>query len=211
MATALAVPSAAADYGRYLLGLPTLAVVVAVAVVGGVALGALRAWGEFEIVVGRFTLQGLRLAALLATALAVPILLVDVVLRYPEAINVPMPRALLFYPTIGFVAEVVFHLAPLAVLLLATKPLWARLGKGRVILAALVVAALVEPVFQVLFPGGELALIDAYTAVHVFAISALQLYVFRRYDFVSMYVFRLVYYAYWHIAWGSLRLELLFG
>jgi hypothetical protein len=38
----------------------------------------------------------------------------------------------------------------------------------------------------------------------------LQLYVFRRFDFASMYAFRLVYYAYWHILWGVIRLKVLF-
>jgi hypothetical protein len=33
---------------------------------------------------------------------------------------------------------------------------------------------------------------------------------FRRYDFASMYSFRLVYYAYWHVAWGVIRLKVLF-
>jgi hypothetical protein len=34
--------------------------------------------------------------------------------------------------------------------------------------------------------------------------------VFRRYDFVTMYSFRLFYYAYWHIAWGVIRLRVFF-
>jgi hypothetical protein len=52
--------------------------------------------------------------------------------------------------------------------------------------------------------------VAAYTWIHVFVIAFLQLYVFRRFDFVSMYSFRLFYYAYWHILWGVIRLEVLF-
>ena len=63
---------------------------------------------------------------------------------------------------------------------------------------------------QVLFDSEPFSWADVYTWVHVFAIALLQLYVFRRFDFTSMYVFRLIYYAYWHIIWGVLRLELLF-
>jgi hypothetical protein len=68
----------------------------------------------------------------------------------------------------------------------------------------------VEPTFQVLF--GERAFTGGavYTWVHVFAIASLQLFVFRRFDFVSMYSFRLFYYVYWHIVWGVIRLEALF-
>ena len=44
----------------------------------------------------------------------------------------------------------------------------------------------------------------------VFVIAVLQLYVFRRFDFASMYSFRLVYYAWWHILWGTIRLSVLF-
>ncbi len=51
---------------------------------------------------------------------------------------------------------------------------------------------------------------SAYTWLHVFAIALLQLLVFRRYDFVSMLGTRLCYYAYWHLLWGVVRLEVLF-
>ena len=37
-----------------------------------------------------------------------------------------------------------------------------------------------------------------------------QLLIFKKYDFNSMYAFRLVYYLFWHIGWGHLRLRLLF-
>ena len=76
----------------------------------------------------------------------------------------------------------------------------------------LLVAALVEPVFQVVagFSDPVLRWATAYVGLHVFLISAAQLAIFKRYDFVSMYAFRLVYYLFWHIVWGYLRLEWLF-
>jgi hypothetical protein len=46
--------------------------------------------------------------------------------------------------------------------------------------------------------------------VHIYVFNALQLYVFKRYDFLSMYAFRLVYYLHWHVVWGYMRLQLLF-
>jgi hypothetical protein len=46
--------------------------------------------------------------------------------------------------------------------------------------------------------------------VHVLVFNLLSLWFFRRYDFLSVYVFRVSYYGFWHILWGQLRLELLF-
>jgi len=49
-----------------------------------------------------------------------------------------------------------------------------------------------------------------YDGLYVFAINAAQLEIFRRYDFMSMYCVRFVYYMIWHVAWGHARLNLLF-
>jgi hypothetical protein len=46
--------------------------------------------------------------------------------------------------------------------------------------------------------------------VFVFVFTPVELYVFRRYDFMSMYAFRLVFYMWWHVTWGYLRLRWLF-
>ena len=51
---------------------------------------------------------------------------------------------------------------------------------------------------------------SAYVGVFVFVFTVVELYVFRRYDFMSMYAFRLVFYMWWHITWGYLRLRWLF-
>ena len=74
----------------------------------------------------------------------------------------------------------------------------------------ILLVAVLEPTFQTLFEGKVFTWRAAYTWIHVFAMAFLQLYVFRRFDFVSMYSFRLIYYAYWHILWGVVRLKVLF-
>jgi hypothetical protein len=51
----------------------------------------------------------------------------------------------------------------------------------------------------------------AYVFLNVWVINMVQLALFKRYDFVSMYAFRLMYYLLWHIAWGHARLGLLFS
>ena len=140
--------------------------------------------------------------------LAVLIVIADFVIRYPQDINVPFPQALLFCPAVGFMAEIMFHVLPLALLLLASTPLVGRLGGERVVWLGILLVAVLEPTFQALFEGFTWR--AAYTWIHVGAIALLQLYAFRRFDFVSMVAFRLIYYAYWHILWGVIRLEVLF-
>ena len=208
--TALQIPSSRADFDRYFGGLSPIVVVAAAGAVGVGALAALGWMAGFQIFSGRTTLRGIAVSAGLATLLAVAIVIADLLIRYPENTNVPVPRALLFYPTVGFVAEVVFHLLPLMLLLLALSALQRRLRADRVVWIAIVITAVAEPTFQILFKGECLTWASAYTWIHVFAIAFLQLQVFRRYDFATMYMFRLIYYVYWHIIWGVIRLKVLF-
>lgn len=50
-------------------------------------------------------------------------------------------------------------------------------------------------------------LVNGIAGLHVFLINLSQLMIFKRYD---LYSFRLVYYIFWHIVWGYMRLKLLF-
>jgi hypothetical protein len=117
---------------------------------------------------------------------------------------------LAFYPAVGYVAELLFHVLPLALTLVVLQPFRKRLGTDRLVWLAIGFVAVLEPTFQVLFGGDLLSPLAVYTWAHVFAISLLQLAIFRRYDFVSMVTVRLVYYCYWHILWGVVRLDVLF-
>ena len=196
-------------FDLYYASLPPLAVAVAAAALGGVALWVLSRYG-FAIIDGRASVRGIRLSALFATVMAAAIVVADVLLRYPRDLNVPLPQALLFYPAIGLTAEVVFHLLPLALLVPLLSVMAKRVGRQRVVWVAIALVAVAEPTFQVLVGGSGSAWADVYTWLHVFVIAALQLYVFRRFDFASMYAFRLIYYLYWHMAWGAIRIPLLF-
>lgn len=196
-------------FAKYFGSANPLVVVIAAIGLGGIALRVLQSQGWFEVLSAR-TLRGVAVSTGLATLLAVAIIIADVVLRYPEDINVPLPGALLFYPAVGYVAEMVFHVIPLTVLLLILAPVGKRIGVERLIGLCLLLTATLEPTFQLLFEENPLSWIGAYTWVHVYAIAFLQLHVFRRYGFVAMYLFRLIYYAYWHIAWGAIRLDVLF-
>lgn len=138
------------------------------------------------------------------------IILIDTRIRFAADTNIPWPQSVLFYPAIGLLAEFVFHLLPLTVMFLVFKKFF---GNTSAIWAILALVALVEPVYQAYFmaASGDFApWAVVVVGVHIFLISLVQLTLFRRYDFVSMYAFRLVYYLIWHIAWGHLRLALFF-
>ena len=206
----LLIPGAELYFERYFLGVNPLIVVMAAGIVGAVCLQWLRSHFGFEILRRGATLRGIVWSAILATAMAIAIVIADLFIRYPENTNVPVPQALAFYPAVGFVAEIVFHVLPLTLILLVLWPLRRRIRKDHLVWFSIIFVAASEPTFQVLFSGETLKWADMYTWLHVFAFALLQLYVFRRFDFTSMYVFRLIYYAYWHVIWGVLRLEVLF-
>ncbi len=147
-----------------------------------------------------------------ASILALLTIAMDVLLRFPQDINVAWPQALLFYPAIGFIAEVIFHLVPLALLALVISRVPGLSGTRMALGLCIALTALVEPVFQVaasLTVGAPSAL-DLYVLVALFIFGVLQLIALRRFGFAAMYVLRLVYYSWWHLAWGPLRLEWLF-
>lgn len=207
--TTVALPTSVPYYRRFVGGADPRLVVVVASLVGGACLGGLRGLGGFAILQRARLARGLATAAGFATLFAAAIVAADVALRYPIDLNVPLPQALVFYPSIGLVAEVAFHLVPLTAVLLLSLPLQRRVGPTRRVWWAIAIVALSEPAFQVLLGGGALTRTDAYTALHVLAFAFTQLYVFRRYDFMSMFAMRLVYYLYWHVAWGWLRLDVL--
>lgn len=201
-----------APFRRYFGPVDPLFAVALVVVLGIVCLRFLDARGWFGIHVAGRALRGAAVAAVIATLFAVPTILVDIGLGFPLDINVPPPAALLFYPVMGFVVEVMFHAAPLALLLAVLSPLLKKLDTDRLVWTCILLVALIEPAFQVRFgsSGPGLSWLDGYLAMHLFAFNVAQLYVFRRYGFVSMFLFRMTYYLHWHILWGVLRLQWLF-
>jgi hypothetical protein len=187
---------------------PLLATAI-VLVSGAVSLRFLQSHGWFEIAKGQ-RVPGIVLSAKTATAFAIPTIFVDLVAPFPRGINVPPPESLLFYPAIAYVAEIAFHAVPLSLLLICLRPFAGTMRGDRLIWASIVVASCLEPTFHVGAQTQPLSWVDAYVAVHVFVFNLAQLYAFRRFDFVSMYSFRVVYYLCWHILWGSVRLHVLF-
>ena len=189
---------------------PLLAIVLVIAL-GVVACYLLFARGWFSILNASTFARGVRLSAVFATLLAAVMITADsTIFRFPVDINVPLPQALLFYPAMAYVVEVIFHALPLGIFL-TILGLWRRqLTTHRLIWLCLCVTALLEPTFQVGYLEQPLSPMGIYLWLDLFVFNVLQLYILQRYDFVSMFSLRIIYYLYWHIAWGYLRLQLLF-
>ena len=157
--------------------------------------------------------RGLAYAAGIAAVLGLIMIFVDTKIVFPHTINILFPKSLLFYPAIGLFVEIVFHMLPVGLLLLLLSTVFRDADRTRIIWVAIVIVPFLDPVYQGihmassgLFPLWAVL----YVGFHIFIINFCQLSLFRRYDFITMYVFRLVYYLFWHIVWGYLRLEMLF-
>lgn len=152
-------------------------------------------------------------AALLAL-LFVPIsILVDIKAGFWKDLNVLFPESLLFYSAIGFIVEILFHVLPLALLLFLFTSIFKNINQHKVIRASIIIVSLLEPVYQtrLMFSSTHFPLWSSVLVLlNLIVFNLSQLMIFKRYGFISMYSFRLVYYLVWHIMWGYLRLDLLF-
>ena len=114
---------------------------------------------------------------------------------------------------VGFLAEIVLHVLPLTLLLLALRAVFRTARGEQIVWVAIVATALLEPLYQTTWMrsvGPYPIAAVAFDALHVFLINLAELILFRRHGFVSMYALRLAYYLIWHIGWGHLRLSILF-
>jgi hypothetical protein len=165
------------------------------------------------VIYAKGNLSGRLGASGLAALLGIIMILVDTRIVFPAGTNVPFPASLLFYPAIGFLAEILFHMLPLTVLLAILNLILKNANPETMIWISILIASLLEPVYQTMnmASSGQFPLWAViYVGFHVFTINLFQLLAFKRYDFISMYSFRLVYYMFWHIGWGYVRLRLLF-
>jgi hypothetical protein len=197
---------------------PTV-VALCVSALGALLLSELVARHNFSIAgprVGRGVVRSMSLAALFGIVIVV----VDLAIVHPADMNVPFPQSLLFYPVIGFMVETLFHVLPLYLLLTGLPVLTGQRRSEAITWVSLILVAFLEPAFQTWSAASGAPVVGGphryawralvYDGLHILAINVCQLAMFKQYDFVSMYVLRLVYYGIWHIAWGQARLALLF-
>ena len=199
------VPSLAREpFARILGSLPALIALAICLPAGLLALVALHRNGwPVPHVQGTAARPRIATLFLLGALWSLPMVLLDIARPFPAEINVPPPPALLFYPVIALLAEVVFHLCPLALLVTIFR------SSDRSALALLLTAA-VEPAYQSFLVAGapETVLL---MALLIYGFSLLQLEMFRRRGVLALIAMRLGYYLIWHILWGTVRLDLLAG
>ena len=128
--------------------------------------------------------------------------LIDLWQPFGRDINILFPLSLVYYPSIGFLAEVVFHVLPILVLAYVLDH---YKFANKIII---IIVALVEPIFQVSLgmQGDSISTRDALVGLEVFLFSLFQLVIFKKYGFLAMYIMRLGFYISWHLIWGYLRL-----
>lgn len=208
--TAIAYFSDPLPFQKFLGKINPLIAIVVIVLLGGILLSILLSRGWFAIYTTeepkRFLLYS-GLAALMAAIM----ILVDLKVIFSEDLNILFPQSLLYYPVMGYAVEILFHALPLSILLILLTSLSRSISFSSIIWPCILIVSLLEPVFQIaLFVGPSPSWTVAYTGLHIFAVNVIQLVLFKRYDFISMYSFRLVYYAIWHIVWGYVRTRLLF-
>lgn len=202
--------SSSVSFRRYFGRLNPLLVVFIVFVLGLILFSYLLYDGQFSVYkAGNF--KGLLLAVVLPVPFAILIILVDRIAPFPIDTNVLFPDSVTFYPVMGYVAEILFHVLPFCLVYFGLGALLGDTDSTRIIWISILVTALIEPIFQMVFMLGQDPIWKvAYVGFHIFLFALVQLLLFRRYDFITMYTFRLSYYFLWHVLWGHLRLNLLF-
>jgi hypothetical protein len=179
---------------------------------GVVLLTLLLSRGWFAIYKKEHLIVLWRSSAIAALFVLVTIV-VDVKVLFPADLNVMFPKSLLFYPSIGFLVEVLFHLLPLAMLLMAVTTIFPSIGRQKATWICILIVSLLEPIYQTTplvasphYPFWAVAVVG----LNLTMFNLFQLLMFQRYDFIAMYSTRLAYYLVWHIVWGYFRLRLLF-
>ena len=156
--------------------------------------------------------KGYRLAAILSIVFCLEAIMLDLVFRFPMGMNIPFPNSLIYYPAVGFVVNILFHVIMVTIVTGLLQLIAPHMTVEKTIWIAILLTAMVEPVYQMIF-GAKVngwTWLVVLTGVHVMLINLAQLFLFRRYDFVTMYAMRLMFYLLWHIVWGMVRLNILF-
>jgi hypothetical protein len=202
--------SNSSSFQRFFGRINPLMVVFIAFILGLIAFSYLLSDGQFAVY-RPGNLRGLLLAVVLPLPFAAIIILVDRLSPFSINMNVPYPDSLTFYPVMGFVAEIIFHILPFSLVYFSLSKILGDASSQTIIWISMLIVALFEPIFQVVFMiGQDPTWKIAYVGLHIYLFSFVQLLLFTRYDFISMYVFRLSYYLLWHILWGHFRLNLLF-
>ncbi len=199
-------------FERFIGSINPLIAAIFIIFLGVILLSFLLSQGWFAIY-KKENQKGLSCRSALAALFVLITILVDLKVVFPAGLNILFPESLLFYPAIGFFVEIIFHVLPLSVLLISLTSILENISYKKIIWICILIVSLLEPIYQTIpmassnqYPLWAVAIFW----LNLFLFNLSQLLIFRRYDFISMYSFRLVYYMFWHVGWGSIRFKLLF-
>ena len=180
-------------------------VMMLAALVGAIAMASLQGNSDFAMLGPGESRDAVSIIAWSVPVLAAAAIGADLLLRFPEDTNVALPDALRFYPAIAVFVESALHVVPIAALVAL---LGAPTGLDVTFWRIAIPVALIEAVLQAAYATSIGTSI--FSAVHLTVFGVVQIWMFWRFGFAWMLGFRLAYYALWHVAWGAVRLELLF-
>lgn len=137
---------------------------------------------------------------------------VDLLFKMSPDINVLFPQSLLYYPVLGFIVDVLFHLIPVSLLyFLEGAVLPFPVKKDHRILMACLPCIFAEPVFQLgILTEGYSLFFKSLLFFFLTGYSICQLFLLVRRGFHFMLLFRYGHYFVWHILWGMIRLKVMF-
>ena len=187
---------------RFLGPLNPPIVVLLASLVGALCILLLISRGWFPVLSGTER-RGRFAWFILAASLGTVAIVVDRIAPFPADINILFPHSLMFYPVMGFLVEILFHLIPISILILIMPALTRT---PAITIISILCVSLLEPSLQIALGLSGPKWRIAWVGLHVFIINLCQIFVFRRFDFLTMYSFRLVYYSIWHVGWGYFRL-----
>ncbi|MGI9544159.1 MAG: hypothetical protein ACR2MX_12950 [Cyclobacteriaceae bacterium] len=207
--TALLTHSNSLIFQRFLGELSAPITFLFIAILGFLVLSFLLSKARFFIY-KKGCLKELLRFSWLAVLFPIIAILVDWKIVFPVDMNIAFPESLLFYSAIGFIVEILFHVLPFAVLLFSLSLILKSGSKEKLIWICILLVATLEPIYQILSMSAYPTWAICATWINLYLFNLTQLFLFKKYDFISMFIFRLVYYLIWHVIWGHLRLELLF-
>ena len=147
-------------------------------------------------------------------ALSIPYVVVTILLDiahpFPKDINVAFPTSLIFYPSIGLLVEILFHVIPLALILFPLRFVFKTVNSSKLSWLAIIIVSSLEPTYQIAYLRDDAMIFIIAVWVNLYLFNLTQLYFFKTADFITMFGIRLLYYLIWHIAWAEIRLALLF-
>jgi len=197
------------SFNRFLGNLNPLAAILISILTGFSLLAFLLSKTQFKVY-KKLNIKSYFIIAFIALLFGIEVIAADIwLVDYSADINILYPKSLLFYPAIGYIVEVFFHLLPISLFILILSSL-SYFSVNKIVLISIIATAIIETLYQIWFTSQNSLITTIFTGIHVFLFSLTQLLIFKHLDFISMYLFRIMFYFIWHILWGQFRLDLLF-